>query len=101
MSPVAWAAATIAWVAVGLWGAAWLSRGNQRRGERRIPALERRIAWVYVAGAIAGPATLAIGAVALAWFRRVDRADERAAAREKARRLAERRAERDAEGSGA
>lgn len=97
MSPLVLVAAVIGWIAVGLWGAAWLERGNQRRGERRIPALERRVGWVYLAGAIAGPAAPAIGAVALAWFRHVDRADEREAERAKARRLAERRAERAAE----
>lgn len=97
MSPLLWGAVAIAWIAIGLWGAAWFARANQRRGERRIPAVERRVAWVYVAGALAGPAAPALGAVLIAWLRRVDRVDERAAERAKARRFARRRAERAAE----
>ena len=97
MSALVAGVAGFAWIAIGLWGAAWLARGNQRRAERRVPAIERRIGWVYLAGALAGPAAPVIAAVALTWFRGVDAADERSAGRAKARRLAARRAEREAE----
>lgn len=100
MEPVLWTAALVGWLVIGLWGAALLARGNQARGERRLPALERQIGLVYVAGALLGPASPAAAVLALRWFRHIDARDERAAERAKARRRERRRVEREAERSG-
>ena len=91
MRPVAIVAGAVVWVLAGVAGAGALARANQRRGVRRIPAIERRIGRVYIAGAVLGPLSLILVAAVVGLFRSVDRADARAEERERARKLAARR----------
>lgn len=92
-------AAAFAWIVLGIWGASIFARGNQRRGARRIPAVEHRIGLVYLAGVLLGPAAPIVAAVLLRLLRFVDAADARADERARAAKFAARRAARDGEES--
>jgi len=91
MSPLVLVPALLGWALVGIAAAAWLARANEARGTRRVPALERRLGRVYLAGVLLGPVAVAAVAVLLVALRRIDDADARAADRARAERLAARR----------
>jgi hypothetical protein len=95
MKPLLLAGAALAWIVLGIAGAAVLARGNERRGVRRIPAVERRIGLVYLAGVLLGPAAPVVAVALLGLLPFVDAADARAEERARAAKFAARRAARE------
>ena len=89
------AGGAIVWIVLGVVGAGALARANQTRGARRVPAIERRIGFVYLSGAVLGPLSPIAAAFAFGLFRIADTADARAAERAKAEKFASRRTARE------
>lgn len=99
MSSLGIVALTLGWLVVGLVSASWVARYNQARGSRRVPALERHVAGLYLTAVVLGPVAPVLGLLLRAALRRADITDARRTARERADRLAARRRARGQDGS--